>query len=51
MTVTELIEELKKLPQNGDVYYIDIQQDPFYGRNIRSVDKIEVDKDGDIVLS
>lgn len=55
MTVAELIEKLTHLPQDADVYYYDTAVgDGFTGTrftpSICLANKVEVDKDGDIII-
>jgi hypothetical protein len=47
MKVAELIEKLKQLPQDADVRFYDCQWEHAYW----NITDIEVDSDGDIILS
>lgn len=50
MTVKELIEELKKMPQDADVYRVNTEEDRWYSEHDEEIFKVEKVNDFEVRL-
>lgn len=50
MTVKELIEELKKMPQDADVWKLNENSGFWYEDDLFLLREVELDEEGDVIL-